>query len=82
VQDALTTSVAVVVRVRVALVPVMVSTREPVAAVAVVATVSVDEAAVAGFGLKVPVWLVPNPLTLNVTASEATCSRDVHRVSG
>ena len=42
----------VVVRVRVPLVPVMGSTREPVAAVAVVATVSVDEAAVAGFGLK------------------------------
>jgi hypothetical protein len=50
-----TTSVTVVVRLRVPLVPVIVSTRLPVAAVVVVATVSVDEEAVAGFGLKVPV---------------------------
>src|ERR1700738_5061832 len=65
----LTTSVTVVVLLgRPVAAPVMVSTRLPVAAVAVVATVSVELAAEAGFGLNVPVWPVPRPLTLRVTA--------------
>jgi hypothetical protein len=51
----LTTSVTVVVRLSVPLVPVMVSTRLPVVAVAVVATVSVELAPVVEVGLKVPV---------------------------
>jgi hypothetical protein len=67
VHAAFTTSVTVVVRLSAPLTPVMVSTRLPVAAVAVVATVSVELAAVAGLGLKVPVCPVPNPETLNVT---------------
>jgi hypothetical protein len=65
-----TTSVAVAVLVNagLVLVPVTVKTLEPAVAVVAAATVSVDEAPVAGFGLNVPVTLVPRPLTEKVTA--------------
>jgi hypothetical protein len=45
-----------------------VNTLDPAVAVLATATVSVEEAPVAGFGLKVPVTPVPRPLTENVTA--------------
>src|SRR5437879_2744557 len=45
----------------------MVSTKLPVGVVAAVVTVNVEEFAVAGFGLKVPVAPAGNPLTLKVT---------------
>jgi hypothetical protein len=57
-----------VVRVSVPLVPVIVSANVPVAAVVVVATVNVDDAPVAGFGLKVPVAPDGSPLTVKLTA--------------
>ena len=68
-QFAETTSVAVAVLVNagLVLVPVTVKTLEPVVAVVATFTVRVDELAVAGFGLKVPVTPVPRPLTENVT---------------
>jgi hypothetical protein len=47
----LTTRVTLAVRLKLPLVPVIVSGNVPVAAVAVVVTVSVDDPAVAGFGL-------------------------------
>ena len=56
------------VLVRAPLTPVTVKTLEPAVAVVAADTVSVDEAPVAGFGLKVPVTFVPRPLTENVTA--------------
>ena len=61
------TSVTEVVRLRAPLTPVMVSTKLPVAVVAAVVTANVEEFAVAGFGLKVPVAPAGNPLTLKVT---------------
>src|SRR3989442_208902 len=61
------TSVTEVVRLRAPLTPVMVSTKLPVGVVAAVVTVNVEEFAVAGFGLKVPVAPAGNPLTLKVT---------------
>ena len=54
--------------VRAPLTPVTVKTLEPAVAVVAADTVNVDELAVAGFGLKVPLTLVPRPLTENVTA--------------
>lgn len=63
----LITSVPVAVRVRAPLVPVTVKTLEPGVADVVVVTVNVEELAVAGFGLKVPLAPVPRPLTENVT---------------
>jgi hypothetical protein len=59
--------VAVLVNAGLVLVPVTVKTLEPVGAVVATFTVSVEELAVAGFGLKVPVTPVPRPLTENVT---------------
>jgi hypothetical protein len=61
-------SVTDVVRVSVPLVPVIVSANVPVAVVAVVPTVNVDDVPVAGFGLNVPLAPAGNPLTVNVTA--------------
>ena len=61
------TSVPVVVRVRAPLVPVTVKTLEPGVAEVVVVTVSVEELAVAGFGVKAPVAPVPRPLTDSAT---------------
>jgi hypothetical protein len=69
-QLAETTSVAVAVFVKagLVLVPVTVNTLELAVAEVVVVTVRVDEFAVAGFGLNVPLAPVPRPLTENVTA--------------
>lgn len=59
---------AVAVRLRLPLTPVTVNTLEPAGAVLATVTVIVEELAVAGFGLKVPVTPVPRPLAENVTA--------------
>jgi len=53
--------------VREPLTPVMVSGNVPAGVLAVALTVRVEDP-VAGFGLKLPVAPVGNPLTLNVTA--------------
>jgi len=67
-QETTRVAVAVLVRAGLVLVPVTVKTLEVDGAAVVVVTVSVEEAAVAGFGLKVPLAPVPRPLTENVTA--------------
>ena len=63
----LITSVPVAVRVKAPLVPVTAKTLEPGVAEVVVVTVSVEELAVAGFGVKAPVAPVPRPLTDSAT---------------
>ena len=63
---AVTTSVAVVVRVKLPLTPVIVNVYVPTGVLALVVTESVDEV-VAGFGVKLPVAPAGNPLTVNVT---------------
>ena len=59
-------SETVVVCVRAPLTPVIVSVEVPIGVVAMVVTDRVEDE-VAGFGLKLPVAPVGNPLTLNVT---------------
>ena len=67
-QETTSVAVAVFVKAGLVLVPVTVKTLEVAGAAVVVVTVSVEEAAVAGFGLKEPLAPVPRPLTENVTA--------------
>ena len=77
-----TTSVAVAVRLRLPLTPVTVHTLEPAGAVVATVTVSVEEFAVAGFGLKVPLTPVPRPLTDNVTGPvNPSVLLSLHRVT-
>ena len=64
--DAVTTSVAVVVRVKLPLTPVIVSVYVPTGVLVLVVTESVDEV-VAGFGVKLPLAPAGNPLTVNPT---------------
>ena len=63
---AVTTSVAVVVRVKLPLTPVIVSVYVPTGVLVLVVTESVDEV-VAGYGVKLLVAPAGNPLTVNVT---------------
>lgn len=63
-----TTSVAVEIRVRVPLVPVIVKGYVPAGVLALVVTESADDAPVAGFGLKVPAAPAGKPLIENVTS--------------
>ena len=63
---AVTTSVAVVVRVKLPLTPVIVSVYVPTGVLVLVITESVAEV-VAGFGVKLPVAPAGRPLTVNVT---------------
>jgi hypothetical protein len=65
---AVTVSVTLVVRLSVPLVPVIVSGYEPAGVVVAVVTVSVDDAAVAGFGLYADVAPAGSPVVLSVTA--------------
>jgi hypothetical protein len=64
---ACTTSVAVEVRVRVPLVPVMVSGYVPAGVVVLVVTARADEAPVFGFGVNVPAAPAGNPLIDRLT---------------
>ena len=62
----ITTSVAVVVRVKLPLTPVIVSVYVPTGVLVLVVTESVDEV-VAGFGVKLPLAPAGRPLTVNAT---------------